>query len=294
MAKNQTKRRKSQSGFARVLRQLAYNRTATIGAIILLIEVILAILAPYIAPYNYSKVDILHAMEGPSQAHWLGTDDMGRDILSRILIGARYSMGMGILAVIFGVFFGSIVGSIAGFFGGKVDNIIMRVLDVIQSLPSMLLTIVLSAVLGAGFFNTILALSISGIPANARLLRASMLKVRDNEYMEAAVSINCSKFHIIVKHLLPNSFSPMIVSSTMGVASMIVAAAGLSFLGLGVQPPTPEWGAMLSSSRQYIRSTPHLVIFPGIAIAITVLSLNMMGDGLRDAMDPRLKQLGRF
>ena len=255
-----------------------------------ILSVILAILAPYIAPYKYSKVDILHAMEGPSQAHWLGTDDMGRDILSRILIGARYSMGMGILAVIFGVFFGSIVGSIAGFFGGKVDNIIMRVLDVIQSLPSMLLTIVLSAVLGAGFFNTILALSISGIPANARLLRASMLKVRDNEYMEAAVSINCSKFHIIVKHLLPNSFSPMIVSSTMGVASMIVAAAGLSFLGLGVQPPTPEWGAMLSSSRQYIRSTPHLVIFPGIAIAITVLSLNMMGDGLRDAMDPRLKQ----
>ena len=274
----------------RVLKQMSYNRAATIGAIILLIEIILAACAPLIAPYSYNKIDILSAMQGPSAAHWCGTDDMGRDILSRLLYGARYSMGMGILAVVFGMFFGSVVGSIAGFFGGKVDNIIMRVLDVIQSLPSMLLTIVLSAVLGAGYFNTILALSISGIPANARLLRASMLKVRENEYMEAAVSINCSKFHIIVKHLLPNSFSPMIVSGTMGVASMIVAAAGLSFLGLGVQPPAPEWGAMLSSSRQFIRSSPHMVIFPGLAIAITVLSLNLMGDGLRDAMDPRLKQ----
>lgn len=290
MSKNQGKRLNTDRGALRVLKQLSYNRAATIGAIILLVEIILAVAAPLIAPYSYNKIDVVNAMQGPSAAHWCGTDDMGRDILSRLLYGARYSIGMGILAVLFGMFFGSVVGSIAGFFGGKVDNIIMRILDVIQSLPGMLLTIVLSAVLGAGYFNTILALSISGIPANARLLRASMLKVRENEYMEAAVSINCSKFHIIVKHLIPNSFSPMIVSGTMGVASMIVAAAGLSFLGLGVQPPAPEWGAMLSSSRQFIRACPHMVIFPGLAIAITVLSLNLMGDGLRDAMDPRLKQ----
>lgn len=290
MSKNQGKRLNTDRGALRVLKQLSYNRAATIGAVILLVEIILAVAAPLIAPYSYNKIDVVNAMQGPSAAHWCGTDDMGRDILSRLLYGARYSIGMGILAVLFGIFFGSVVGSIAGFFGGKVDNIIMRILDVIQSLPGMLLTIVLSAVLGAGYFNTILALSISGIPANARLLRASMLKVRENEYMEAAVSINCSKFHIIVKHLIPNSFSPLIVSGTMGVASMIVAAAGLSFLGLGVQPPAPEWGAMLSSSRQFIRACPHMVIFPGLAIAITVLSLNLMGDGLRDAMDPRLKQ----
>lgn len=290
MSINQGKRLNTDRGALRVLKQLSYNRAATIGAVILLVEIILAVAAPLIAPYSYNKIDVVNAMQGPSAAHWCGTDDMGRDILSRLLYGARYSIGMGILAVLFGMFFGSVVGSIAGFFGGKVDNIIMRILDVIQSLPGMLLTIVLSAVLGAGYFNTILALSISGIPANARLLRASMLKVRENEYMEAAVSINCSKFHIIVKHLIPNSFSPLIVSGTMGVASMIVAAAGLSFLGLGVQPPAPEWGAMLSSSRQFIRACPHMVIFPGLAIAITVLSLNLMGDGLRDAMDPRLKQ----
>lgn len=288
-AENKT-RRKRESNAVRVLRQLSYNKAAMLGAAILVIEVILALLAPVIAPYSYNTITMEIAYQGPSAAHLFGTDDMGRDILSRILIGAKYSLGMGILAVLFGMFLGSIVGSIAGFFGGKVDNIIMRILDIIQSLPSMLLVIVLSAVLGSGFFNTILALSISGIPGNARLLRAQMLKIRENEYIEAAKSINCSKFRIIVKHLLPNAFSPMIVSGTMGIASMITAAAGLSFLGLGVQSPTPEWGAMLSFSRQFIRSSPHMVIFPGLAIAITVLSLNLMGDGLRDALDPRLKR----
>lgn len=274
----------------RVLRQLSYNKAAMLGAAILVVEVILAAIAPLIAPYSYNTIDILNAFQPPSMAHLCGTDDMGRDIFSRLLIGAKYSLGMGIFAVAVGMFFGSIVGSIAGYFGGKVDNIIMRILDVIQSLPSMVLVIVLSAVLGSGFFNTILALSISGIPANARLLRAQMLKIRENEYIEAAKSINCSRFRIIVKHLLPNAFSPMIVNASMGVAAMITSAAGLSFLGLGVQPPAPEWGAMLSTSRQFIRSSPHLVIFPGLAIAITVLSLNLMGDGLRDALDPRLKR----
>jgi len=290
MTGNKKKAPKSSSNGMRILKQMSYNRLAMLGAFILLIEVVLALLAPVIAPHNYASIDIAVAMQGPSLTYPLGTDDMGRDILSRLLYGARYSIGMGILAVSFGMFFGCIVGSIAGFYGGKVDNIIMRILDVIQSLPSMVLVIVLSAVLGAGFFNTILALSIGGIPANARLLRAQMFKVRENEYMEAAVSINCSKIRIIVKHLLPNSISPMIVSATMGVASMIVAAAGLSFLGLGVQPPAPEWGAMLSSSRQFIRTSPHMVIFPGLAIGITVLALNLMGDGLRDALDPKLKR----
>ncbi|WP_242957539.1 ABC transporter permease [Gemmiger sp. An120] len=283
-------RTKKNSKVLQVLKQMSYNRMAMLGAVILLIEVVLVLLAPLIAPYSYSTIDMSVAMQGPSLAHPFGTDDVGRDILSRILIGGRYSLGMGILSILISMVLGISIGSIAGYFGGTVDNLIMRFLDIVQSMPGMLMTIVLSTVLGPGYFNTILALAINNIPSNARLLRAQMLKVRENEYIEAARSINCNKLQIIVKHLIPNSFSPMIVTSTMGVAHMITAAAGLSFIGLGVQPPTPEWGAMLSASRQFIRSSPHMVIFPGLAIAITVLSLNLMGDGLRDALDPKLKR----
>ena len=284
------RRKKRESNFVRVLKQMSYNKAAIAGAVILLIEVILAAAAPLIAPYDYNAIDIPSAFQGPSAEHWFGTDDMGRDILSRILIGAKYSMGMGLLATAFGMFMGCIVGAVAGYFGGKVDNIIMRILDVVQSLPSMVLVIVLSALLGAGFFNTILAMSIGGIAGSARMLRAQMLKVRGSEYIEAAQSINCSRFQIVVKHLIPNSFSPMIVQATMGVASTITSAASLSFIGLGIQPPTPEWGAILSASRQFIRSSPYMALFPGLAIAVTVLSLNLMGDGLRDALDPKLKR----
>lgn len=188
------------------------------------------------------------------------------------------------------VLVGAFIGSIAGYFGGWVDNLLMRILDVIQSLPALLLTIVVSAALGSGYINTILALSVNGIPAMARMLRAQMMRVRNSEYIEAAESINCSKARVIVSHLFPNSFSPLLVQATMGVANRILMASSLSFIGLGVQPPTPEWGAMLSGSRQYIRDYPHMVIIPGLAIAVTILALNLMGDGLRDALDPRLKK----
>lgn len=280
---------KKQSEFVRVFKELSKNQTAMLGLIILLIEVILAILAPVIAPYDYMEMDIVAAQQGPSLAHWFGTDELGRDIFSRVLYGARYSISMGVLAVIISTTIGMTIGSIAGYFGGWVDNLIMRLLDIIQSLPAMLLSIVLSAVLGPGYFNTILALSVNGMPASARMLRAQMMKVRGNEYIEAAQSINCSKFRIIVRHMIPNSFSPNIVQATMAIAHMIVMAASLSFIGLGVQPPTPEWGAMLTGARQFIRQCPHMVIFPGLAIAVTVLAVNLMGDGLRDALDPKLK-----
>lgn len=214
---------------------------------------------------------------------------MGRDIFSRVLIGARYSISSGVLAVGIAMIFGMAIGAIAGFFGGWVDNIIMRILDVIQAIPGMLMMIVISAILGPGFVNTIIAMAFGSISGMARMLRAQMLKVRENEYIEAAVSINCSKFRIVMSHLLPNCMSPMIVQGTMGVAQAITLCAGLSFIGLGVQPPTPEWGAMLAGARQFIRQAPHLVFFPGLAIAITVLALNLMGDGLRDALDPKLK-----
>ncbi len=281
---------KKKSEFMRTLKQMSYNKLAVFGAIVFAIELILVILAPLIAPYGYAEMDMAAAYQPPSWAHLCGTDDLGRDIFSRLLYGGRYSITMGIFSIGISVMLGIIIGSTAGYFGGKVDNIIMRFLDIIQSLPGMLLTIVISAVLGSGYINTILSLSVNGIPGQARMLRAQMMRVRGSEYIEAAESINCSKFKIIAKHLIPNSFSPLIVQATMGVANMIIMAAGLSFIGLGVQPPASEWGAMLSGSRQFIRSSPHMVFFPGLAIAITILALNLMGDGLRDALDPKLKR----
>ena len=287
---NKVTKVKKQSELRRVLHQMRKNKLAMLGLIIFLAELLLVALAPLISPYDYAAMDIMAIQQGPSSAHLLGTDELGRDILSRILYGGRYSITMGLLSVLISTSVGMTIRAIAGYFGGWVDNIIMRLLDIIQSLPAMLLTIVISAALGSGYFNTILALSVNGLPAAARMLRANMMKERDNEYIEAAVSINCSKFRIITSHLVPNSLSANIVQATMGVANMIVMAASLSFIGLGVQPPTPEWGAMLSGARQFIRQCPHMVIAPGMAIAITILALNLMGDGLRDALDPKLKQ----
>lgn len=273
-----------------VLKRMSKNKLAMVGLAIFTIEILIAILAPVIAPYGYAEMDYSAMQMGPSAAHWFGTDEMGRDILSRLMFGARYSLSVGLIAILLNTAIGVVIGALAGFFGGWVDNLIMRFLDVIQSLPAMLLTIVISAVLGPGYFNTILALSINGIPGKARMLRAQILKERSAEYIEASESINCSRFRTIFRHLIPNCFSPLIVQSTMGVATIITTMAGLSFIGLGVQPPTPEWGAMLSGSRQFIRNSPYMVVFPGLAIAITVLSLNLLGDGLRDALDPKLKR----
>lgn len=280
---------KKNSEFLRVMRQLAKNKAAVIGLIIFVIEVIVAILAPVIAPYDYTAMDMMNCFATPSLAHPFGCDDMGRDIFSRVLIGARYSISSGVLATGLALVIGMAIGAVAGFFGGWVDNIVMRLLDIIQAIPGMVMMIVISAVLGPGFVNTIIAMAFGSIPGMARMLRAQMLKVRENEYIEAATSINCSRMRIVMSHLLPNCMSPMIVQATMGVAQTITLCAGLSFIGLGVQPPTPEWGAMLAAARQFIRQAPHLVIFPGVAIAITVLALNLMGDGLRDALDPKLK-----
>ena len=283
------KPRKRQTEFARVMKQLKKNKVAMFGLAVLVVELVLALLSPWIIPYDYTAMDMMNCFSGPSAAHFFGCDDMGRDIFSRVLYGGRFSISIGIIAVAISATFGICIGAVAGYFGGQVDNIIMRLLDIVQAIPGMLLMIVISAVLGPGFFNTIIAMSVGSIPGMARMLRAQMMKERDNEYIEAAQSINCSKCRIIINHLLPNCISPIIVQATMGVAQTITMAAGLSFIGLGVQPPTPEWGAMLSASRQFIRQAPHLVIVPGLAIAVTVLALNLLGDGLRDALDPKLK-----
>ncbi len=274
-----------------VIKRMSSNGAAMVGLIVFIILVMIALLAPLIAPYDYAAMDFTAMFASPGATHWFGCDELGRDILSRVLIGARYSLLIGVGSVGLSVVFGLILGSLAGFFGGWIDNIVMRFLDIFSSIPGMLMAIVISAVMGSGFFVCILAISVSTMPQYVRILRASIMSIRNMDYLEAASSLyNCSKPRIIVKHILPNSLSSLIVTATMGVASSILMAAGLSYVGLGVQPPTPEWGALLSGARSYLRDYPHLVVFPGVVLAITSLSLNMLGDGLRDALDPKLKK----
>jgi peptide/nickel transport system permease protein len=284
-----SQKKNRQSEFGAAMARLRKNRTAMTGLLIFLVLTLLALLAPYISPYEYTKLNLGERFQGPNLKHWFGTDDMGRDVFTRILYGGRYSLGVGIVATAVGLFFGVVIGAVAGFYGGQVDNLIMRFLDIFQSIPMLLLSIVIATVMGPGFDKTILALSIAQIPDYARQMRASILRVRDVEYIEAASAIGCGHFRQIVKYVLPNSFAPLLVSGTMGVAGTILMTASLSYLGLGIQPPTPEWGAMLSGAKIYIRNYPYLLIFPGLAIGATVLALNMFGDGLRDALDPRLK-----
>lgn len=281
------KRRNSQ--FWLTLGRLKRNHLAMVGLVIIVVMIILALLAPYISPYPYEAADFKNRYATPSAEHWFGTDELGRDIFSRLLYGSRYSLRIGLISVAISAIGGIFFGALAGYFGGAVDNIIMRLLDVLQAMPGIVLAIAISAALGSGLTNSVIALSISSIPGYARMTRASILNVRKMEYLEAATSINCSNARIIWKHVLPNALSPLIVQATMGIAGAIMGAAMLSFIGLGVQPPTPEWGAMLSAGRNYLRDYPHLCIFPGIMIMMAVLSLNMLGDGLRDALDPKLK-----
>lgn len=281
------KRRNSQ--FWLTLGRLKRNHLAMVGLVIIVVMIILALLAPYISPYPYEAADFKNRYATPNAEHWFGTDELGRDIFSRLLYGSRYSLRIGLISVAISAIGGIFFGALAGYFGGAVDNIIMRLLDVLQAMPGIVLAIAISAALGPGLTNSVIALSISSIPGYARMTRASILNVRKMEYLEAATSINCSNARIIWKHVLPNALSPLIVQATMGIAGAIMGAAMLSFIGLGVQPPTPEWGAMLSAGRNYLRDYPHLCIFPGIMIMMAVLSLNMLGDGLRDALDPKLK-----
>lgn len=284
------KTEKHDSQFRGVVKRLSKNKMAVLGFIIFVILILTAILAPVIAPYPYTEMDPTAICSPPSLQHICGTDELGRDIFSRLLYGTRYSLGLGICSQIFTLFFSIILGSVAGYYGGWVDNLIMRMLDVFQAIPGLLLAIVVSTALGTGFVNTVIAMGVGGIPFMSRMLRAQILTVRDKEFLEAAASINCSKKRQIFKYVLPNSIAPLIVSCTMGIGATIMMAASLSYIGLGVQPPTPEWGAMLSSAKTYLRYYPYMLIFPGIMIAITVFALNMFGDGLRDAMDPKLKK----
>lgn len=277
------------SWLAETLVRMVKSPGAKVGTGLFALMCLICIFAPVIAPYGVNEMDLNAMFKGPCAEHWFGTDAMGRDILTRLLYGGRYSLALGVCASLFGAVIGIIIGSIAGYFGGIVETIIMRVMDVWSSLPSMLLCILISSALGAGFFNTILALTVGGVPGNVRMIRGQILAERSKEYLEAAESINCSKVSIMFKHLLPNVISPLIVTTTMGIGSTITTSASLSYIGLGVQPPTPEWGAMLSDARAHILNYPYLMTFPGLFIAITILAINLLGDGLRDALDPKLR-----
>lgn len=272
-----------------VLRRLAKDKVAMLGLIIFIIEVLIAVFGPLIIKADPYEMDFTQTLLSPRKGHILGTDDLGRDVFSRIVMGARYSLGLGLSVILFSTVIGTILGSLVGYFGGVIDTIVMRICDVIQSIPALLMSVAISAALGQGFLNTLIALSLGSIIGTVRMLRGSIMKIRSEEFLEAADLISCSKFRTIVTHVLPNSFSPIIVKSTMGIANAIMSASTLSFIGLGIQAPTPEWGAMLSGARKYMRDCPWMIIYPGLAIAITVLALNLLGDGLRDAMDPKMK-----
>lgn len=287
--KKDKKKTKSQNSLAIIWRRLRKNKGAMICLCVIVVLFICSFSAPLIAPYQYDAINGKMLCKSPSLKHIFGTDDMGRDIFSRCLYGGIYSLTIGVVATVISSAVGMLLGAISGFFGGKVDMLMMRVCDVIQAIPNMLLSMVIAATLGNGFWNLIVALAFGGLAHNVRMVRAATLSVSKVDYIEAATALNCSKLRIILTHIIPNTMTPVIVGFTMGIPQHILAAAGLAYIGLGIQQPTPEWGAMLSSARDYMTKAPHMLLFPGLMIAVTVLCFNLLGDGLRDAMDPKLK-----
>lgn len=263
--------------------------SAKLGGILLLIIVIACAFGPFFVPYGPNEVKLTIKYATPSLEHLCGCDKYGRDVFTRLLYGGRYSLVLGIVASMCGHIVGTTLGCIAGYFGGKVEMIIMRLMDIVSAIPGILLAMLISTVLGKGFMNIVLALSIGGIPGGVRMTRGQILSERGKEYIEAAESINCSKAKIMFGHLLPNVLSPMLVSFTMGIGGSITSAAGLSYLGLGIESSQAEWGAMLSDGIGVFRDYPHMILFPGIAIGLCVLAINLMGDGVRDAMDPKMR-----
>ncbi|MDO5301188.1 MAG: ABC transporter permease [Tissierellia bacterium] len=273
-----------------LIRQFSKNKMAILGLSIVVLFVLVAIFAPLIAPYAPEAQDLANRFLPPSAAHPFGTDNFGRDVFSNVVYGARISLFVGIFATLISLALGTFLGAISGYYGGKLDNVIMRMVDIVLSIPSLVLAIAISAALGTGMWNLILAVSLTGITGYARLVRASVLSAKEREYVEAARIGGAGDFRIILRHILPNITGPIIVQATLGVGTAILQGASLSFIGLGVQPPTPEWGNMLSQGRAFIRDYPHMTLFPGLAIALTIFSLNLLGDGLRDALDPKARR----
>ncbi|WP_421383946.1 nickel transporter permease [Bacillus salacetis] len=265
------------------------NKTALVGLSIVLFFVLLALTGPLIAPQGINEQNMDIRLQAPSADHWLGTDDFGRDILSRIIHGARISLSVGFFAVVGSAVVGSLLGIVAGYYGRWVDTIISRIFDILLAFPSILLAIAVVAALGPSLRNALIAIAIINVPNFGRLIRSRVLSVKQEEYVMAAKAIGMSDMRILFSHVLPNSMAPIIVQGTLAIATAIIEAAALGFLGLGAQAPDPEWGKMLSDARQYMLDAPWTMIFPGLAIMLTVLGFNLMGDGLRDALDPKMK-----
>jgi len=270
-------------------REFRRNRIALVGMIIVLFFIFLAIFATFLAKEGINEQVMTDRLQPPSKEYWLGTDDFGRDILSRIIHGARISLWVGFSSVIGSVIVGSLLGIIAGYYGRWVDTIISRFFDIMLAFPSILLAIAIVAVLGPSLRNALIAIAIINVPNFGRLIRSKVLSIKEDEYIMAAKGIGMRDTRILFSHILPNSMAPVIVQGTLAIATAILEAAALGFLGLGAQAPTPEWGKMLADSKDYIQTAPWTMIFPGLAIMLTVLGFNLMGDGLRDAMDPKMK-----
>ena len=284
--------RKARSQMGEVWHQFRRKKGAMVGSAIVLIIVFVALFADVFLDYDTQVVgqNVAERLQWPSARHWFGTDELGRDIFFRVLYGTRFSCSVGLVAVTIGLVIGVTLGAIAGFYGGTLEEVIMRSTDILGAVPNMLMAIVIVSVLGQSIWNLMLAVGITSVPQFVRITRAAVLTVRNQEYVEASKAIGLSNRRIIFKHILPNCLSPIIVQATLRVASAIISASSLSFLGLGVPAPSPEWGALLSGGRKYIRDYSYMTLFPGLAIMITVLALNMMGDGLRDSLDPKLKK----
>lgn len=289
--------KKQRSLWQEAWRRFKKNKMAMVGMAFILLLVAISVITIVIdfatgkEFYNnyVIKQNLMNRLQTPSASHPFGLDEFGRDMFLRMLWGTRYSLFMGTIAIIFSSIVGGALGAVAGYYGKTLDNVLMRLMDILLAIPSMLLAIAIVAALGTSLVNVLMAIAIAYIPTFARTVRASVLTVKDQEFIEAARAIGCNDFTIIFKYIIPNAMAPIIVQITLGIAGAILSIAGLSFLGLGIQPPTPEWGAMLSNARTYIRDAWHVTVIPGMGIMLTILALNVMGDGLRDALDPRLK-----
>jgi peptide/nickel transport system permease protein len=277
------------SELRRFFRTFLNRGVVVLGMVIIIFFMIAAIFAPWLAPYNPDKIDMNNALLQPGKAHWLGTDPLGRDTLSRVIYGTRVSMLIGLVVVVSGSIVGMTIGLIAGYFGGWVHAIIMRLMDALMAFPMLILALLIATLLGGGINNVIFALAFAMLPVYARLMCGQVITIKENDYILAGHSMGASNMRIMLRHLAPNCFPPLIVMMTMMLGTTILAEAGLSFLGIGVQPPTPTWGNMVNDGRQYLLSNPILSFAPGLAIMLVVYGFNMIGDGLRDALDPQLR-----
>ena len=276
---------------ASIWMRLKKNKMAMAGLFMLLAMILIAVFAGIIADYDTEAIqqNMPERKQTPSAKHWFGTDNFGRDVFARIIHGSRISLSMSIIAMAIAVAIGAVIGAIAGYYGGKTDNILMRFMDILLAIPPMLMSISIVAALGQSMVNLLIALAIAYIPVFARVIRSSILSIKDQEFIEAAKSCGSSNGRIIFKHIIPNAIGPIIVQATLAMGATILIIASLSFMGLGVKPPSPEWGTMLYEGRDFLKGAPYLVLFPGGAITLAVISLNLLGDGLRDALDPRLR-----